>query len=96
MEFAFSAMTGGLAALTGTLRKGSAKKPTAGNKLSDAGTQVTFGRREGGTGKDVSHFLYRYHIQDSKKKSSPKHNENMLPLQPQSKNQLKRRPIQMF
>jgi len=88
MEFAFGAMAGGLAALAGTLRQGSTKKPAAGNKLRNTGTQVTFGGREEGAGKDIAHFLSDNNIQEQRE-SSPQHNANMLPVQPQAKKPVK-------
>jgi hypothetical protein len=64
MGFAFGAMAGGLAALSRALRQGSAKKPVTGNQLRNTGTDVAFGGREGGAGKDILHILNNINIQE--------------------------------
>src|ERR1022692_4842064 len=71
MEFAFGAMAGGLAALARPLRQSSAKKPAAGNQLRNPGTDLPFGGREGGAGKNIAHLLYANNIQENWQQSSP-------------------------
>src|SRR5450759_926354 len=91
VQLALGAMTVGFAALAGTFRKSTPKKPLARGQLGNAGTEVAFGGREFGAdeglGHVLKHILYKIRMESKSKNairicpsldSGPKHQWNQM------------------
>src|ERR1019366_573463 len=91
VQLALGAMTVGFAALAGTFRKSTPKKPLARGQLGNAGTEVAFGGREFGAdeglGHVLKHILYKIGVESKSKNairicssldSGPKHQWNQM------------------